>query len=701
MQPVYLEVAGQDKEIKMNNANIIIAPPSYHPIHRQNGTSKQPRFSEVNPRNFFNSLLRFAKSNIQKEPEYGSVERDLWLRTIWPQEPYLAGVINSVTNIDKNRGWTITGGRNQVNRFVDILHNRFYYAPDLSGWRMSFGGSSLSYWTSDMGSVTEIGRLDSMQGPLDSMYFVDPARCRLTGSFEMPLEYKPDKGNKQQWRRDDYFRVVSLPNTDESLYGLGLCALSRCIELVKIMIGIYQYDNEMLLNQAPRGLLLLKGITEEQWENAMTARKARLEGDEQKYYGAIHVLAALDPGVELEAQMIALSQLPAEFNQKTFTDLLLYGYALCFGYDPREFWPVSSGSLGTATETEAQHRKGGAKGGLDFVLSFAEALNTELPDTILFEFEERDLDGELHQAEVEQAQANVVMTMYEKGTGIISLEQAQVLAAERGLIDPDWTMEQEDTVATDEGEERSLHPRIERAMYQYPNEPIIKYTFKNNQYYTRTIHNPHQRIFPVLRQAPSYQQQLTTLAEQANNGDIDQAAFTDRLDSLTIAALVDALVRGYDDDNEARGLLRDAAQLILENDSQEAMQAGLETLTDDVILSEAFSQFELDRLNERLDLASQSTLPRDIFIAGATVNVAHHVGMWNNAVENMHNVGKIAGHTEALYRWEVGNTEKSCSDCAGNDGQIMTGAEWAGGLLPKDPGLECGGFNCQCELVEA
>jgi len=244
---------------------IQIAPSTYHPIHRRNGSSsQQPRFSEVNPNRFFTSLFRFHNTNIQNEPEYGNVERDEWLRKVWPQEPYLAGVINSVVNVDKNRGWTITGGRNQVKRFVNILHNNFFYAPDLSGWRMSFGGSALSYYTSDIGSVTEIGRLGSSEGPLDSLYFVDPARCSLTGSFERPLAYKPDGGNKQQWDKDDYFRVVSLPSTDEARYGLGLCALSRCIELAKIMIGIYQYDNEMLLNHAPRGLLFLKGITQEQ-----------------------------------------------------------------------------------------------------------------------------------------------------------------------------------------------------------------------------------------------------------------------------------------------------------------------------------------------------------------------------------------------------------------------------------------------------
>jgi hypothetical protein len=228
----------------------------------------------------------------------------------------------------------------------------------------------------------------------------------------------------------------------------------------------------------------------------------------------------------------------------------MYGYALCFGYDPREFWPVSAGALGTATETEAQHRKAGAKGGLDFVLGFAEAINRELPDTLLFEFEERDMDGELAQTELEQAQANMVMTLYEKGVGVITGEESRVMLAERGLIDSYWTLEQEDTVATDEGEERSI---IQRAAYRFPDEDIVRYTFRNNRHSYRVL------------QKPTPQRKLFHLAE-------------------TILPIV------RDIDNEAANLLEGAAIMVMEDDSQEAYEEGLKTLTEPAILREVHAK---------------------------------------------------------------------------------------------------------------
>lgn len=694
---------------------ISIAPKSYHPIHRQNGSSsKQPRFDQVSPRSFFRSIFNFYKSDVQGEPEYGTQERDTWLRTVWKLEPYMAGVINSVTNIDKNRGWSLIGGRNQVKRFSDILHNNFHYAPDLSGWRTSFGGSALSYYTSDLGSITEIGRLNSEQGPLDSLYFVDPAQCYLTGSFSEPLAYKPSRNAKiQYWKRDDYFRVVSLPSTDENLYGLGFCALSRAIELLKIMVGIYQYDNEMLLNRAPRGLMLLKGITQDQWEDAMTSREARLDGDEKRYYGAVNVLATLDPGVEIEAQLVALSQLPAEFDQKVFTDLLMYGYALIFGYDPREFWPVSAGSLGTATETEAQHRKGGAKGGLDFVLGFAEKLQAELPDTLQFQFEERDLDGELANSEADKAKADVTLALYDKGQGLITLDEGRILLVQDGLIDDDWTLEQEETIATDTETIRSSET-IQRAIFEYPDEPIVKcermVIYGKDIIVTRTL-LPASRITPrsfivnrsITRQIDTqlldYQTRIEELSRQAVDGDISQVEYQEQLDNLTIAMLTLSMLRGLDAQSDTAELLDNAATILLDNPYD---TEALAMITDEGLLSEVIPPMGIEELNTLIDYSLNSDIANIIYGGYYDLRsntLIQRLTMWTNSARGLHTLGILLGDDTQNYIFEIGNAIEHCASCERLNGQVHSGKEWAESrLYPQSRQLDCEGYNCQCRI---
>src|SRR3990167_474450 len=327
-------------------------------IERAKGAkSKQPRFKNTDPRKFYNTVVSWLNKNVIEEPPYSVDSRtlDRWLMNIWHTEPHLGGVMYGAGAINKNRGWSLIGSKVQVNRYMPVLHD-FQVTADVQGWRPA----------------------------LD------------TGS--------------QFWNTDDYFRIVSMPSGLERYRGLGWCAVSRAVELACLMIAVYQHDQEQLGARAPRGLLLLKNIQQPQWNEAMQARADKLEGDELRYYGAIAVIAS--SGVDdVDAKLVALSQLPQGFDLEQWTNLLMYGYALCFGYDPGEFWPVSFGALGRGTEADQQSKKATGKGGLDFCHELQEALAKRLPESVLFEFDERDDAGDLTIAEVRQAKADVIETL--------------------------------------------------------------------------------------------------------------------------------------------------------------------------------------------------------------------------------------------------------------------------------------------------
>lgn len=65
-------------------------------------------------------------------------------------------------------------------------------------------------------------------------------------------------------------------------------------------------------------------------------------------------------------------------------------------------------------------------------------------------------------------------------------------------------------------------------------------------------------------------------------------------------------------------------------------------------------------------------------------------------------VGKMSsGSKNERWTWVVGATKESCSDCQANNGVTKTKEEWmSSGQLPQSSALECGGFNCQCMLVQ-
>ncbi len=437
--------------------------------------SRQPRFEtgEV-----YQSVLRWVTDASMQEPTYGSDsrKRDTWLRRFWRREPHLAGVLDSVTAIDKNRSWTLTGGRNQVARYQRVLRD----VEGGQGWRFFASEQSLAYYTSDIGAITEVGR-DGEDGPLRSLFHVDSTRCRLLGNPEEPLEYQPVRsiGGVQRWKDGDFFRCVSLPDGDEETFGLGYCAVSRCLELAKLMVAVYQHDLEKLGTHAPKGLLLLRNISERQWNDAMTVREATLRNREQEYYGGVSVLAGMGPD-EVDAKLVALSQLPDSFDLAVFTEQLMYGYALCFGYDPIEFWPVNSGALGRGRETEIQHKKATGKGGMDFANTFQDHLQRELPEALAFVYEERDQTGHLLEAEVSLAWANVANVLYQNGMGILTQEQVKSLLVDKGIIPSAWTETEEDVQAEagDDGLEKDRllqNPAVQRAVHEYADEPIVRY----------------------------------------------------------------------------------------------------------------------------------------------------------------------------------------------------------------------------------
>ncbi|MBC8447198.1 MAG: hypothetical protein H8D78_05565, partial [Chloroflexi bacterium] len=369
--------------------------------------SKQPQYA-ANAESFYGAVMRWVKSaQALEQPDYAtdSRRRDAWMLDFWRLEPHLAGVLNSVLTINANRGWTLTGGRNQVYRYTSVLHDQTWAGPSLNGWRPYFTVQSLSYYATDMGVISEVGR-QGRRGPLRALYHTDPSRCKLTGNTKAPLSYYPRSGKRQLWTPDDYFRICSMPAAQEKYLNLGFSAVSRCVELAKMMIGILEHDQEMIGARMPKGLLLLQGISEAQWEEALKAREAKQDSLERLYFGGVMTLATA--GLEqLDARLVALSQLPAGFDKKEFMDLLMYGYALCFGYDPSEFWPVQYGAMGRGTEVETQHRKATGKGGLEFVLAYQENLQRLLPDTLQFDFEQRDEEGQLLTAQVAQAWADV------------------------------------------------------------------------------------------------------------------------------------------------------------------------------------------------------------------------------------------------------------------------------------------------------
>jgi len=435
----------------------------------------------------------FAHYNINERfvPPYlpRSQRRDRWLQEFWQEEPYLESVVHGAVSIDKNRAWEITGGKVLVRRYIEILRN----VEQGQGWREFMSKAAQSYYTTDMGFV---GLLDYNGNALDTFFNVDPSLCQLFNQLETgySLRYtfpsvKRSGDRAVNLNRDEYIAARSMPSPLTKYNGLGRCAVSRCIEWAMIMLAIYGHYNEQLLSRSPKGLLLLKGIRQEDFMEAMKNRQVDLNNTDNDYSGRIKVLA--NPTEDIDAKLIALSQLPMGFDLKVFTDLLMYGYALAFGYPAEEFWPLQGGSFGHSREVEANEQRSSSKGVGNFILDLQEEIQRILPVSVQFEFSRRDTSGDIKEATLQAQRIKNVTDMM--ASGVINTDEARTLLAAESILPQEWTPEDEDVKGSDTVRRVMIQQIKDRVMDSYhvqtslsdmPHQPIVHYTWPQNRLIT-------------------------------------------------------------------------------------------------------------------------------------------------------------------------------------------------------------------------
>ena len=76
--------------------------------------------------------------------------------------------------------------------------------------------------------------------------------------------------------------------------------------------------------------------------------------------------------------------------------------------------------------------------------------------------------------------------------------------------------------------------------------------------------------------------------------------------------------------------------------------------------------------------------------------------LWVNRYRDVRNQAKVSACKDQKFVWKLGPTELHCSTCPRLNGKVKRGSVWAkSGIRPQNPpnkDLECGGWNCLCEL---
>jgi hypothetical protein len=394
-------------------------------------------------------------ANSDEAPPYWSRQRDAWLRQfiVTPGNDLLAGTISTVVSKVASTGWYLEGPERTANLYRKMLLEQSDFG---GGWDILVSKVVADYLTQDAGGWVERIRAGE-QGASVGLAALDNAQMWITGDPEYPANYAtafqadadPDKRDWQRLHRSQVIHIVDMPSPAERQLGIGFCAVSRALTTARVLMDIARYEREKLSDLPPAGMLLLNNMNRQQWGDLQKSYDTRQSQRGNAVFRQVMVAFGLDPSVPLTAEVLSFSGLPEAFDKMTTTEIAIYSFALAFRIDPREIWPVSSGGLGTATETEIMHLKARAKGAGLLLTQIERSFNDglTLPASLVFKFDFQDSEEDQAAIQIANDKATFIRKLWEPaamGMGLLSTEEARAWLVKENLFD------EEDLLVIDE-----------------------------------------------------------------------------------------------------------------------------------------------------------------------------------------------------------------------------------------------------------
>jgi len=386
----------------------------------------------------FMSIQALGKSD--GIPKRGTVAYSRWLDAIWKEEPILAGAVYSMVAKMQAMTWKVEGGRNNANQVSQMLSRTRY----LSGneWGGFIGTSAIDFYTQDNGVWWDVTRRGGQWGKMSDLATIDTRCCKMTGNPKRPMYYYSAATNQEIWYKPGMFiHFASMPLPNEVAHGMGYCATSRAARAAKLLMALHDYDAEKLSNLPPEGIASVTGMSDKEFRQAIAMWQAERKKNNSLTFPQVLWLVGNNPGAKVEISIQSFSAIPESFDRQTVVAQYVNTLALDFGVDTREFWAISTGALGTASEAEVQHLKARGKGGGEFITMVERSLNAELPEDVVFEFDTQDIEEDMVAANIAKAwiEAYLPLAFPKAGEAAIDIKTFKRLLADKQVL-PEWVV---------------------------------------------------------------------------------------------------------------------------------------------------------------------------------------------------------------------------------------------------------------------
>lgn len=372
--------------------------------------------------------------------------RDLQLRELIPNEPWLASTIGSLAARNGAFSWTIEAGPRVAERLQEMLHLSNFG----EGWISLISKVSWDLYTQDNGAFIEVIRQgDSPTSPLLNLAHLDSGKCKRTGHPEFPVIYTDREGGQHKLRPHEVIMLTDMPSPVQSMNGIGFCAVSRVLRAAQIMRGIMTRDHEKITGRFAGVLHIISGVNMAMIDDAFLKAQEQSDAKGRERYQPPIIAGTLDPAAQVKKETIDLASVPENYDQDTAMRWHIALMALAFLVEYQDLAPLSAGSLGTSQQSKTLHLKSKGKGPEHFQKKIEHALNFEVfPEGATFKFTEHDLMMEEIQAKVKKARAEA--RAIDVGSGVLTPQVGRQIMEDDGDLKDEYLEMLDEQDRTDE-----------------------------------------------------------------------------------------------------------------------------------------------------------------------------------------------------------------------------------------------------------
>ncbi len=324
--------------------------------------------------------------------------------------------------------------------------HRLEFTPELfAGYRTLIQKILADYLEADNGMFIEIvapGPKDTpIVGEVTTVNALDSTRCVRTNNPEFPVIYEAPRGGRFKLHRSRVAFASQLPSADEEMNGVGICAVSRCLDAAQNLLDMDVFRQEKLGSRPGRAVIIASGgLSPKIVGSAIEASISASDARGLTRYSLMPIVGS--PNLPDGALTIVdLASLPDGFKFKEATDIGMAIIALALGVDARELFPATGGGA-TRADALIQHVKQRGKGFADVIQTLTHIFdNFVLPPFLRIEYDLQDDAQDRQEAEIQNKRAQTRKSDLESGFTTIRVERLRMM--EKGEIDDDEFREME------------------------------------------------------------------------------------------------------------------------------------------------------------------------------------------------------------------------------------------------------------------